>query len=118
MLAITFSSCVKQPLISEKPNVIIIFADDLGYSYGSIAYQTPNIDRLAAEGARFTDFYVSQPIRTASRASLMTGTYANRIGLNGIGSECGNCIHLTKQHWGAVPAQRLPHSLVWQREFG
>ena len=59
MLAITFSSCVKQPLISEKPNVIIIFADDLGYSdlssYGSIAYRTPNIDR-SREGARFMIF--------------------------------------------------------------
>ena len=77
MLAITFSSCTEQPLIFEKPNVIIIFADDMGYSdlssYGSVAYQTPNIDRLAAGGARFTDFYVSQPICTASRASLMTG---------------------------------------------
>ena len=98
MLAITIPSCVEQPLISEKPNVIIIFTDDLGYSdlssYGSVAYQTPNIDRLAAEGARFTDFYVSQPICTASRASLMTGAYANRIGLNGaLGPSTGIGIH-------------------------
>lgn len=98
MLAITFSSCTEQPLIFEKPNVIIIFADDMGYSdlssYGSVAYQTPNIDRLAAGGARFTDFYVSQPICTASRASLMTGAYANRIGLNGaLGPNTGIGIH-------------------------
>ena len=81
------SSCAQPSLNIDPPNVIIIFADDLGYRdlsiYGSTDYQTPNLDRLAAEGVRFTDFYVSQPICTASRASLMTGAYANRIGLNG-----------------------------------
>ena len=69
------------------PNVIIIFADDLGYadlsSYGATAYETPNLDQLANEGARFTNFYVSQPVCTASRAALLTGSYSNRIGLNG-----------------------------------
>lgn len=70
-----------------KPNVIVILADDLGYSdvgvQGAEGFQTPNIDRLAREGRRFTSFYVSQPVCTASRASLMTGCYANRVGLAG-----------------------------------
>ena len=69
------------------PNIVLIFADDLGYSdvgcFGAKDIRTPNIDRLAAEGTRFTSFYVSQPVCTASRASLMTGCYANRVGLSG-----------------------------------
>jgi arylsulfatase len=69
------------------PNIVLIFADDLGYSdvgcFGAKDIRTPAIDRLAKEGTRFTNFYVSQPVCTASRASLMTGCYANRIGLSG-----------------------------------
>tara|TARA_B100001250_G_scaffold170494_1_gene146847 strand:+ start:476 stop:1849 length:1374 start_codon:yes stop_codon:yes gene_type:complete len=72
---------------NETPNVIIVFVDDLGYadlsSFGATDYETPNLDRLAKEGARFTSFYVSQPVCTASRAALLTGAYSNRIGLNG-----------------------------------
>ena len=64
-----------------------MFVDDLGYSdigvYGSPDYATPNLDRMAAEGVHFTDFYVSQPVCSASRASLLTGSYANRIGIHG-----------------------------------
>lgn len=71
----------------SRPNIVLIFADDLGYSdvgcFGAKDIRTPNIDRLALEGTRFTSFYVSQPVCTASRASLMTGCYANRVGLAG-----------------------------------
>lgn len=71
----------------SKPNIIIIFMDDMGYGdtgpYGASVYQTPNINRLAAEGMRFTHFYSAQPICTASRAGIMTGCYPNRIGLFG-----------------------------------
>ena len=73
--------------VTSAPNVVIIFVDDLGYadigSYGAIAYETPHLDQMAAEGTRFTDFYVSQPVCSASRASLLTGSYANRIGIHG-----------------------------------
>lgn len=66
---------------------MLIFADDLGYGdlscYGSPTTDTPNLDALAGQGTRFTDFYVSQAVCTASRASLMTGCYANRVGLAG-----------------------------------
>lgn len=69
------------------PNIVIIFMDDMGYgdvnAYGGIGYATPNIDKLAADGMRFTNFYAAQPICTASRAGLLTGCYPNRIGLFG-----------------------------------
>jgi len=72
---------------SMPPNVVLIFTDDLGYSdlgcYGSKLNRTPRIDRLANEGTRFTQFYVAQAVCSASRAALMTGCYANRVGLEG-----------------------------------
>jgi arylsulfatase A-like enzyme len=70
-----------------KPNIVLILADDLGYGdlgcYGSKKIRTPNLDRLADQGTRLTDFYVSQAVCSASRASLMTGCYANRVGMEG-----------------------------------
>jgi arylsulfatase len=69
------------------PNVIIIFTDDQGYGdlgcYGAKGFETPNIDKMAKDGIRFTDFYVSQAICSASRASLMTGSYSGRVGVQG-----------------------------------
>ena len=71
----------------RRPNVVLLFADDLGYgdvgTFGAADIKTPNIDKLAAEGTRFTNFYVAQPVCTASRAALMTGCYSNRVGLFG-----------------------------------
>src|SRR5262249_24118840 len=68
-----------------SPNVVIILADDQGYgdvgSYGAKDFATPNLDRMAREGVRFTDFYVAQPVCSASRAALLTGGYPNRIGI-------------------------------------
>jgi len=70
----------------DRPNFIVIFADDQGYGdmacYGSKKLKTPNWDRMAAEGMKFTDFYVSAPVCTPSRSSLMTGCYPRRIGLH------------------------------------
>jgi arylsulfatase A len=70
----------------RPPNFVIIFIDDMGYAdigpFGAKGYETPHIDRLAAEGRRFTDFYVSQPVCSASRASLITGCYNVRVGIN------------------------------------
>ncbi|MEO8961217.1 MAG: sulfatase [Ginsengibacter sp.] len=72
---------------SQKPNVVIIFMDDMGYGDPDfnmgIGYITPNIDRLGAEGMRFTNFYSAQGTCTASRAGILTGCYPNRIGLFG-----------------------------------
>lgn len=68
-----------------KPNVIIIFADDLGYGdltcYGHPTIRTPNLDRMAAEGMRFTSFYVAASVCTPSRAGLLTGRYPVRSGM-------------------------------------
>lgn len=71
----------------RPPNIVIIFADDLGYGdvgvYGATGHTTPHLDRMAAEGMRFTDFYVAQPVCSASRAALLTGCYSNRVGISG-----------------------------------
>ena len=70
-----------------RPNIVLIFADDLGYGdlscYGETRWKTPNLDRLAAEGQRFTDFTVAQAVCSASRAALLTGCYPNRVGISG-----------------------------------
>ncbi len=69
----------------RTPNFVIIFIDDMGYAdvgcFGAEGYQTPNIDRMAAEGTRFTDFYAASSVCTPSRAALMTGCYPQRVGL-------------------------------------
>lgn len=69
----------------QPPNFVLIFADDLGYgdlsSYGATAHRTPHLDRMAAEGVRLTDFYVSMPFCGPSRATLLTGRYPFRTGL-------------------------------------
>src|SRR5262245_27964500 len=67
------------------PNFIIVYADDMGYAdigpfstkTGAARPHTPNLDRMAAEGIRLTDFYVSQAVCSASRAALLTGAYSN-----------------------------------------
>lgn len=69
------------------PNIVILFADDLGYgdlaSYGHPYIRTPNLDTLAAEGQRWTDFYVAAAVCSPSRGALLTGKYPNRTGLYG-----------------------------------
>jgi len=69
-----------------KPNFIIIFTDDQGYgdlsSFGSETIRTPNIDRLATEGRKFTSFLVASSVCTPSRAALLTGSYPKRVGLH------------------------------------
>ncbi|NNE69512.1 MAG: sulfatase [Rhodothermales bacterium] len=82
----TLTGCAA-PEPPGPPNVVIIFADDLGYAdiapFGDPPYETPHLQEMADEGTRLTDFYVSQPVCSASRASLLTGTYANRLGIHG-----------------------------------
>lgn len=67
------------------PNFVVILCDDLGYGdvgcFGAEKIKTPRIDRMAAEGMRFTDFYVPSPLCTPSRAGLLTGCYPRRVGL-------------------------------------
>lgn len=70
---------------NKTPNFVIIFADDLGYGdlscYGHPTIQTPHLDRMAAEGARFTQFYSAAPVCTPSRAGLLTGRLPVRSGM-------------------------------------
>jgi arylsulfatase len=73
------------PAAPRTPNVVVIFTDDQGYadvgSFGGQGFSTPNLDQLAREGRRFTNFHVPSPSCTASRAGLLTGCYPSRIGL-------------------------------------
>ncbi|PXX28320.1 sulfatase [Arenibacter sp. ARW7G5Y1] len=83
LIATTYVSAVDTP---KPPNIIVIFCDDLGFadlsSYGSIWNQTPEIDQMAVEGLRFTNFYAGAPVCTPSRAGLMTGCYARRVDMD------------------------------------
>lgn len=71
---------------ADTPNFIVIFCDDLGYGdlghYGSKVNRTPRIDAMAREGMTFSEFYSSSPVCTPSRASLLTGSYARRVGMH------------------------------------
>jgi len=71
----------------RPPNIVIIFTDDQGYAdvgvYGAKGFSTPHLDKMSAEGIRFSNFYVSQAVCSASRASLLTGCYSERVGIQG-----------------------------------
>ena len=70
----------------QKPNIVYIFADDLGYGdlscYGAKDINTPNIDQIAKEGIKFTEFYSASSVCSPSRAALLTGRYPQRMGIN------------------------------------
>ncbi len=75
-------------LAQEKPNIILIMADDLGYGdiscFGNKTIKTPNIDRMAAEGIKMTDFHTNGAVSSPTRAALMTGRYQQRSGVTGV----------------------------------
>jgi arylsulfatase A-like enzyme len=85
-----FMFCIltgSQLVASTRPNIILIFADDLGYGdlscFGHPTIATPHLDRMAAEGQKWTSFYAAEPICTPSRAGLLTGRYPVRSGTSG-----------------------------------
>lgn len=85
-LAAAASAGAAAPAASQaRPNIVIIYADDLGYGdlgcYGHPTIRTPNLDRMAAEGMRFTEFYSAAEVCTPSRAALLTGRYPIRSGM-------------------------------------
>lgn len=86
LIGVTLTNCSAQK--AEKPNIIIIMADDLGYGdlscYGSEAIHTPNVDRLAREGMKFTDFHSNGSVCSPTRAALLTGKYQQRVGIDGV----------------------------------
>ena len=77
-----------QPRGSSSPNVVLIITDDVGYgdfsSYGATDIRTPNIDRLAKEGVRFTDFYANGAVCSPTRAALITGRYQQRVAIENV----------------------------------
>lgn len=97
--------------VAGPTNFVVINLDDVGYGdfsfNGAIGYETPNIDRLAAEGMRFTHFLVGQPISGASRAGLLTGCYPNRIGFSGApGPDSPYGIHPDEMTLGELVKQK------------
>lgn len=94
----------------EKPNVIFILADDLGAHdvgcFGSTFHETPNIDRLAARGARFTQAYAASPLCSPTRSSILTGLYPARIGITAPACHLQQVI-LEKKLENAKPNQRV-----------
>ena len=104
---------------SSTPNIILIFCDDLGYAdlscYGSVWNQTPEIDKMAVEGLRFTDFYAGAPVCTPSRAGLMTGCYARRVDLD---LDAGNkWVLFPKAKKGVNPKEVILPEMLKQAEY-
>lgn len=103
---------------SDYTNIVLINLDDVGYgdfSYnGAYGYKTPNIDRMASEGMRFTHFLVSQPISGASRAGLLTGCYPNRIGFSGApGPNSPYGIHKDEMTMGELVRQKGYNTAIY-----
>ena len=88
LLGLIISSFLVSSLFSKPPNFIIIFTDDQGFEdigcFGSPKIKTPNLDKLAAEGRKFTSFYSANSVCSPSRASLLTGCYPVRISIPGV----------------------------------
>ena len=72
---------------TRKPNIVVVFCDDQGYAdvgcFGAKGFKTPNLDRMASEGMRFTDFHAATAVCSASRAGLLTGCYPPRVDISG-----------------------------------
>ena len=99
---------------AKAPNFVVIFVDDQGYQdlgcYGSPKIKTPCIDRMAAEGVRFTDFYVAAPICSPSRAALLTGCYPSRVGM-------GNWVQRPDSRLGIHPDEVTLAELLKDRGY-
>ncbi len=87
VLAFSCLGAVSTSAKEKSPNVVLILMDDMGYGdlscYGALEYKTPNLDQMAKEGIRFTNFLAPEAVCSASRAGLLTGCYPNRIGISG-----------------------------------
>ena len=88
LLYLFIASCLVNVLFSKSPNFIIIFTDDQGFEdigcFGSPKIKTPHLDKLAAEGRKFTSFYSANSVCSPSRASLLTGCYPVRVSIPGV----------------------------------
>jgi len=113
ILVIGMHAALQGADIQKHPNIVLILTDDQGYSdvgcFGARDFQTPNLDRLAREGRRFTDFYVAASVCTASRAALMTGCYPNRV------SMFGALNHTSRE--GIHPAEHLLPEILQEQGY-
>lgn len=114
LFLLTVTSGLSLSAMAQKPtNFVIINLDDVGYGdfsfNGTYGYQTPHIDRMAAEGMRFTHFLVAQPISGASRAGLLTGCYPNRIGFHGAPGPAWE--------WGIHPEEMTLGEVMKQKDY-
>ncbi|MEM1060904.1 MAG: sulfatase-like hydrolase/transferase, partial [Planctomycetota bacterium] len=87
LIALMLASATSTPAAADRPNVVFIFADDVGWGdlgcYGQPRYRTPNLDRLARQGTLFTQFYVASGVCSPSRTAIMTGLFPARLGMHG-----------------------------------
>jgi arylsulfatase A-like enzyme len=123
--------------VGVRPNLLVIVADDLGINdvgvYGNATVETPHIDRLAADGMRFTRFYTAGDVCAPTRASLTTGLYPQRLGyrraVRGISSEVVTLPellrlsgyathHIGKWHLGDSPREARPRAQGYDTFFG
>ena len=113
----------------SRPNIVVLHADDLGWRdlgcYGSALYETPNLDRLAADGARFTDAYAAASVCSPTRACLLTGKYPARLHLTHIVQAKGSWprnARLLEPDWrplvNTTPAVGADHSKKSQHRPG
>ena len=101
LFIIAINSCEKD---INQPNIVVFLCDDLGYgdlsSFGHSIIETPNLDKLAASGIKFTDFYSAAPVCSPSRAGLLTGRSPNRAGIYDFipspkhSEDCRDLVHL------------------------
>jgi arylsulfatase A-like enzyme len=119
LLCLLFLTVQKGYSGEKLPNFIIIFTDDMGYGdlscYGNKLTKTPNIDRLAEEGIRFTDFYAGASLCTPSRAALLTGTYPVR---NSMATNFrGECVCFPVDEMGLNPKELTIAELLKQKDY-
>jgi len=104
---------------AATPNFVIIFCDDLGYGdlgcFGSTTHRTPNLDRMAAEGMRFTSFYAAASVCTPSRAALMTGCYPLRVSMHQ--NEEGLCVLFPVNKKGLNPNELTIAQVLKKRGY-
>ena len=120
IISFFFLSCTQSPTQKteqQKPNILFILADDLGYNdlscMGSTYYETPNIDKIARKGMVFTNGYAACQVCSPSRASLMTGKSPARHGITDwIGAPTGENWRRYKRYTKTLPPENgdhLPH---------
>ncbi|MFU8894039.1 MAG: sulfatase [Luteolibacter sp.] len=106
---------------AKPPNVVLIYVDDLGYGdlgcYGSEVNDTPHIDRLAAQGMRFTGCYSASPVCSPARAALLTGCYPGRVGFDAFGKNRGQWVLFPGSAEGLNPEERPISKLLKEKGY-